>query len=168
MGKAFNIIYNESVKFKPIATRKYVGTKLLDVLATAYPDTVGQYNTGNRMGIFRRGSIAGYNKYYDSIYNLGDVLDILRMEEVSPKRIHFILNGTHSESLCSALSDLLSPDTPFDTSIYTGPEEFSTQASIGEVDNTPINNKYSYTIYSGLGERKKNIPTKGIQKTYGV
>ena len=130
------------------ATRGYIAPKLLSVLKNKYPQLEKYY-------------ISEENPEKPSlIYNLSYIRDLLEVENITPERVHFIMNGNQSAVLCDALSILLSDEYPFDVSIYTSPNVFYTTVIPDSKEKVYLWQEYNYTCFYGDKEGEKNIASR--------
>lgn len=134
------------------ATRSYIASKIFDNLKEKYSQ-LEVYDLNN-------------SKEKPNLnYNLNYIRDILEIEDLAPKRIHFIMNGTKSAILCDALSILLSNDYSFDTYIYTSPNVFYTTVIPDSKEKVYLWQEYNYTYFYGDKDGEQNIASRNKVKT---
>ena len=158
-NNAKKIIDNETKPFDLRTTRQYIATKLLDKLKDHYPQ-LKEYSSKRKKQIFESGDIEKYLENEDIIYNLYDVRDILDIEDIELDRVHFIMNGVRSNILCDALSVLLKDENPFDVSIYTSPDSFSTKTVPDRYDDSYLWEAYNFTVFNRFDEGIRNTATR--------
>ena len=157
-----NIIQREE-KAKFEACRKYIATKILTELEKKYPE-IKEYEGSSYLPIFIKGDRQGYEAKRQSIYSLKDVEDILETEGITLDRVHFIMNGTRSDTICDSLSILFSDKTPFKVSIYCSPNGFYTYRIPDTTERIYFHQVYNYTEYDKFKEGKINVALKPNQK----
>ena len=141
----------EAVEQKNIieTTRKLIVTKLLSELEKKYPQ-LKEYDASSYLQYFLNGNLSEFQRKKDSIYSIKDLEDILEVEEIKLDRVHFIMNYTRSDTLCDALSILLSDNTPFSVSIYCCPNGFYTCYIPDSDEKVFLQDAYNYTLYDRL------------------
>ena len=157
------IIIQREKEDKFEACRKYIATKLLTELEKKHPE-IKQYEGSSYLPIFLEGDRQEYEAKRQSIYSLKDVEDILEIEGITLDRVHFIMNGTKSDTICDSLSILLSDKTPFKVSIYCSPNGFYTYRIPDATEKIYLDQVYNYTIYDKFQEGKSNVAVKPNQK----
>ena len=145
------------------ACRKYIATKLLTELEMKYPE-LRQYEGSSYLSIFLKGDKQEYEKKRQSIYSLKDLESILEVEKITLDRVHIIMNGTRSSTICDSLSILLSDKTPFKVSIYCSPNGFYTCYIPDATEKVFLHQAYNYTVYSKYKEGIENVAVKPKQK----
>ena len=162
------IIIQREKKEKFEACRKYIATKLLTELEKKYPE-IKQYEGSSYLPIFLEGDRQEYEAKRQSIYSLEDVEEILEVEGITLDRVHFIMNGTRSDTICDSLSILLSDKTPFKVSIYCSPNGFYTYRIPDATEKIFLDQVYNYTRYDkfqegireGIGNNAVKLHKKG-------
>lgn len=157
------IIIQREKKEKLEACRKYIATKLLTELEKKYPE-VKQYEGSSYLPIFLEGDRQEYEAKRQSIYSLEDVEEILEVEGIILDRVHFIMNGTRSDTICDSLSILLSDKTPFKVSIYCSPNGFYTYRIPDATEKIFLDQVYNYTRYDKFQKGKRNNAVKPHKK----
>ena len=129
-----------------VAGRKYVASKILQVLEEKYPQLKG-YEGSKNLETFEKGQdgLKSYEEKKSSMWDIDDVEDILAIEEINIDRIHFVMRHVSSPVLFNALTILLSDDTPFKVSMYS-----ETTFPLEDPDSKEkewLTNSYSYTYF---------------------
>ena len=123
------------------ATRGFIALKILNVLKEKCPDLKKYYEE---------------NRLYDFAY----IDAIMKINNINPERIHFIMNGNKSAILCDALSILLSEEYNFDVSIYLSPNNFYTTVIPDYKEKVYLWQEYSYTSYYENEEGETNTASR--------
>lgn len=150
-------------KNKIESARKFIATKILSELEKKYPQ-LKEYDASSYLKFFLNGNLSEFQRKKDSIYSIKDLEDILEVEEIKLDRVHFIMNYTRSDTLCDALSILLSDNTPFSVSIYCCPNGFYTCYIPDSDEKVFLGDAYNYTLYdslaAGIDYNQKKSKTK--------
>ncbi len=100
-----------------------------------------------RLNIFQRGDWVAYEIFQNKMPNSDYVKEILTLDESSPARIHFIVNGIKSNQLCDTLSNYLDNTTTFATRIYLSPNGFYTATIKRNGNSVFLWDAYDYMIF---------------------
>ncbi len=133
------------------AGRQYVTAKILKALEKKYPQ-LSEYKASRTLEVFKNRDIEEYKKKSKGFYGLEELKEILSLEGITIDRIHFIMKGTESPVLHSALAILLSNETPFNVTFYCAPSRFGNGYDPDSKDKTLLTEKYLYT-YFNAGEK---------------
>ena len=178
--KVEKIIYKETVDYRYGKTKnsalvqqtamkildQYIALKIFENLSTKnIPLTL--FSNEDRLNIFKRGDYVAYEMFKDKMPNSDDVKEIVTLDENAPSRIHFIVNGIKSNSLCDALCTYLDNTTTFATRIYLSPNGMYT-ATVKQNDKPVfLWEAYDYMIFDEDKEGYKPEPYRPKTKKVG-
>lgn len=178
--KVEKIIYKETVDYRYGKTKnsalvqqtamkildQYIALKIFENLSTKnIPLTL--FSNEDRLNIFKRGDYVAYEMFKDKMPNSDDVKEIVTLDENAPSRIHFIVNGIKSNSLCDALCTYLDNTTTFATRIYLSPNGMYT-ATVKQNDKPVfLWEAYDYMIFDEDKEGYKSEPYRPKTKKVG-
>ena len=129
------------------AGRQYVTAKILKALEKKYPQ-LSEYKASRTLEVFKNRDIEEYKKKSKGFYGLEELKEILSLKGITIDRIHFIMKGTESPVLHSALAILLSNETPFNVTFYCSETSFGNGYDPDSTDKVCLTDKYSYTYFN--------------------
>lgn len=145
---------------------QYIALKIFENLSTKNTPLNLFFNE-DRLNIFKRGDFVAYEMFKDKIPNSDEVKEILTLDENAPTRIHFIVNGIKSNSLCDALCTYLDNSTTFATRIYLSPNGMYTATVKQNGKPVFLWEAYDYMIFDGGEEGYKPEPYRPKTKKVG-
>lgn len=145
---------------------QYIALKIFENLSTKNTPLNLFFNE-DRLNIFKRGDFVAYEMFKDKIPNSDEVKEILTLDENAPTRIHFIVNGIKSNSLCDALCTYLDNSTTFATRIYLSPNGMYTATVKRNGKPVFLWEAYDYMIFDGGEEGYKPEPYRPKTKKVG-
>ena len=169
--KVEKIIYKETVDYRYGKTKnsalvqqtamkildQYIALKIFENLSTKnIPLTL--FSNEDRLNIFKRGDYVAYEMFKDKMPNSDDVKEIVTLDENAPSRIHFIVNGIKSNSLCDALCTYLDNSTTFATRIYLSPNGVYTATVKQNGKPVALWEAYDYMVFDEDKEGYKPEP----------
>ena len=178
--KVEKIIYKETVDYRYGKTKnsalvqqtamkildQYIALKIFENLSTKnIPLTL--FSNEDRLNIFKRGDYVAYEMFKDKMPNSDDVKEIVTLDENAPSRIHFIVNGIKSNSLCDALCTYLDNTTTFATRIYLSPNGMYTATIKRNGKPVFLWEAYDYMIFDEDEEGYKPEPYRPKTKKVG-
>ena len=163
-GKTMNSALEQQTAMKIVD--QYIALKVLENLSTKNTPLNLFFNE-NRLDIFKRGDYVAYEMFKDKMPNSDEVKEILTLDENAPNRIHFIVNGIKSNSLCDALCTYLDNSTTFATRIYLSPNGMYTATVKQNGKPVFLWEAYDYMIFDGGEEGYKPEPYRPKTKKVG-
>lgn len=178
--KVENIIYRETIEYRQGEKRNFtlyqqITTKILDqYIALKILEDLSKKNLNlslcfnkARLDIFKRGDYVAYNMFKSQMPDSDYVKEMLTLDENAPTRIHFIVNGIKSNSLCDALCTYLDNSTTFATRIYLSPNGMYTATVKRSGKPVFLWEAYNYMIFDEESEGYQPKPYHPKTKKVG-
>jgi phosphotransferase system HPr-like phosphotransfer protein len=162
--KVFNTIHRiDNEEEKLFRCQEYIALKILEQLQKNNSD-LNDLDIKKQLNAFKSNNELEYQKIKDKLFNTKDIIDILSLDDYKVDRLHFVMNGNKSITLCDSLCPYLEDALPFSTTIYTSPNTFYTAKIPFDKKNRWLWNACKYVRFDEFSEGVENIPKEMTPK----